>query len=149
MNLNELLKRRLVEEVNPDQQLINNEIEIAEGDVISAKNMLEIEEFGWAHNAAFNAMLQASRALMFAKGYRAMSQEHHVAVISFMDVVYGAKLGRDLIQTFDRARKKRNESIYDTVGNISESQCKNLVSKAEIFVSKTKELIIKLGINLK
>ena len=75
--------------------------------------MLDISEWEWAHNAAYNSMLQASRALMFAKGYRPLSQEHHVAVIAFMNAVYQNKFGESVIQAFDRARKKRNKSIYD------------------------------------
>lgn len=100
-------------------------MEIARRDISAAKKMLQIEEWGWAHNAAYNAMLQSARALMF-QGYRPMSQDHHVAVISFMEVVYSAKFGGELIQAFDRARKKRNESIYDEAGSISETQGRSL-----------------------
>jgi uncharacterized protein (UPF0332 family) len=57
-------------------------VEIARSNLKSAKRILEIDEWEVAHNTAYNAMLQAARALMFAKGYRPMSQEHHVALTS-------------------------------------------------------------------
>ena len=63
-------------------------------------------------------MLQAGRALMFAKGYRPMAQEHHVAVISFVQAVYSAKIPPQAMQAFDKARKRRNESLYDRAGSI-------------------------------
>jgi len=53
--------------------------------------MLEIDLCGWAHNAAYNAMLQAGRALMFFKGYRPKSAEHHLAVVSFVQAVFPTK----------------------------------------------------------
>jgi len=63
VNLSELLSKGLVEKFQSDPDQIKNEIEIAKNDLSSAKNMLGIEEWGWAHNAAYNAMLQAGRAL--------------------------------------------------------------------------------------
>jgi len=114
---------------------------IASGDVASAKKMLKIEEWGWAHNAAYNAMLQAGRALMFSKGYRPKSQEHHVAVVSFIGVVYSSKVPQDVIQAFRKARLRRNESLCDRAGTISESQGRKMVEKADVFVAKAKEIL--------
>ncbi len=142
MNLSDLLKKNLVEKFeSADIAQIKNEIMIASKDVASAKKMLKIKEWGWAHNAAYNAMLQAGRALMFSKGYRPKSQEHHVAVISFIEVVYSTKISQDVIQYFRKARLRRNESLYDRVGTISETQGKKLVEKADIFVTKAKEIL--------
>ncbi|MCL4519187.1 MAG: HEPN domain-containing protein [Thaumarchaeota archaeon] len=116
-------------------------MDIAKSDIASAKKMLDIKEWNWAHNAAYNAMLQAGRALMFSKGYRPRSEEHHLAVISFMQAVYSAKLPPESLQAFDKARKRRNESLYDRSGSMSESQSRNLVEKADKFVSKAQEIL--------
>ena len=64
MNLSELLSKGLVEKFQSDPDQVKNEIEIAKSDLSSAKNMLGIEEWGWAHNAAYNALLQAGAPLM-------------------------------------------------------------------------------------
>ena len=103
--------------------------------------MAEIKEWGWAHNAAYNAMLQAGRALMFSRGYRPKSHERHMAVISFVEVVYSAKIPQDVIRAFRKARLRRNESLYGQAGTISETQGKKLVEMADIFVVKTRELL--------
>lgn len=141
MNLSELLRNRMIEPFKADPRQISEEMEIARSDLASAKKMLQIEEWGWAHNAAYNAMLQAGRALMFARGYRPMSQEHHLAVVMFMKAVYKSKFSEELLQAFDMARKRRSESLYDRAGLITETQGKNLVARAEVFVSKADEIL--------
>ena len=135
------MTKGLVEKFQSDPDQIRNEIEIAKSDLSSAKNMLGIEEWGWAHNAAYNAMLQAGRALMFSKGYRPRSQEHHTAVIEFVRTVYSTKFESNVLEAFERARRRRNESLYDFAGSISETQGRNLVQHADTFVSKTLELL--------
>ena len=54
------------------------------------------------------------RALMFANGYRPDGANQHVAVVKF------AGLYLDPADTviFDRMRRKRNSSVYDTTGAI-------------------------------
>ena len=141
MNLSDLLSRGLVEKFQSDPAQIKNEIDISTNDLASAKKMLTIQEWGWAHNAAYNAMLQAGRALMFSKGYRPKSSEHHVAVVSFVETVYSAKFPSEIFQAFAKARLRRSESMYDRAGSISETQGRNLVEKADIFVNKAKELL--------
>lgn len=112
MNLSDLLKKRLIEQFKSDTEQVRKEMEIARRDISAAKKMLQIEEWGWAHNAAYNAMLQSARALMFHKGYRPMSQDHHVAVISFMEVVYSAKFGGELIQRSQNRSMPPSHSLY-------------------------------------
>jgi len=56
-----------------------------------------------------------------------------------MEAVYLAKFSGDLLQSFSKARLRRNESLYDRAGMISEKQARNLVDKAEAFVNTAKE----------
>lgn len=141
VSLSELLRKGLIEKFQSDEGQIRNEVEIAKSDLSSAKKMLGIEEWGWAHNAAYNAMLQAGRALMFSKGYRPRSEEHHTAVISFVQAVYSTKFQSEVLQAFERARRRRNESLYDFAGSISETQGRNLVQHADAFVNQALEIL--------
>ena len=141
MNLSDLLSKGLVEKFQSDPAQVKNEMEIAIDDLASAKKMLSIQEWGWAHNAAYNAMLQAERALMFSKGYRTKSSEHHVAVISFVEAVYSTQFSSEVLQAFGKARLRRNESMYDRANSISEKQGRNLVDKAEAFVNQAQEIL--------
>ena len=78
---------------------------------------------------------------MFSKGYRPKSEEGHVAVISFVNAVYSSKIPEDIRREFDRARRRRNEAIYDQAGVISESQARGIVEKAETFVNAALKLL--------
>lgn len=107
MNLSDLLKKNLVERFQSDSVQIKNELEIAKNDLGAAKKMLTIQGWGWTHNAAYNAMLQAGRSLMFAKGYRPKSQDHHLAVVSFIEAVYATKFSEDPISAFGKGSQER------------------------------------------
>jgi uncharacterized protein (UPF0332 family) len=141
VNLSDLLKKNLVEKFQSDAAQIKNELEIAKNDLAAANKMLGIQEWGWAHNAAYNAMLQAGRALMFAKGYRPKSQDHHLAVVSFVEAVHSSKFPEPVLRSFGKARLRRNESLYDKAGSISQTQAQDIVKKADVFIGTALEII--------
>jgi uncharacterized protein (UPF0332 family) len=116
-------------------------MDLARAKLKSAQNILGISEWEEAHNTAYHAMQAAGRAMMYDKGYRPMSTDHHVAVILFVQAVHGSKFGPEVMKAFDNARKKRSESLYDAADTISQTQAKNLVAKAEFFMSKTTEIL--------
>jgi hypothetical protein len=60
----------------------------------------------------------AGRALMFSKGYRPDGANQHVSVVKFAELFLDNK---DSIM-FDRMRGKRNSSVYETAGSITESE---------------------------
>ncbi len=141
MDLSELLRKGLIEEFQSDKGQIKNELAIAKEDIDSSKNFLKIKDWKWAHNAAYNAMLQAGRALMFTKGYRPKSESHHLAVVLFMKAVYSSKFPEEVLNSMDKAKRRRHDSTYDIRGFITETQAKNLVEKAEIFAKTVVEMI--------
>ena len=141
IDLSELLRKVLIEEFQSDREQIKNELAIAKEDIDSSRNLLKIKDWKWAHNAAYNAMLQAGRALMFHKGYRPKSESHHLAVVLFMKAVFSSKFPEELLNAMEKAKGRRHDSTYDIPGFITETQAKNLVEKAETFVSKAIEMI--------
>ena len=141
MNLSDLLKQDLVEKLESDKGQIENEIDNANKKMTSAKNVLGINEWGLAYVTAYNAMLHAGRALMFSKDYRPKGRDHHVAVVMFVQAVFSSKFSKDVLGSFDKARKLRNEFTYDSADLISSTQAKNLVENAEVFVNKAQEIL--------
>lgn len=75
---------------------------------------------------------------MFSKGYRPRSEGYHLAVISFVKAVYHAKFQPEILQAFDKARKRRNEALDDKADTISESQAR--VSSRNLRYSLTRRL---------
>lgn len=140
MDLSELLRKDLIEKFQSDEDQIRNEITNAEKQLRSAEKMLGIEEWGYAHTAAYTAMLHAARALMFRKGYRPKGHEHHVAVVSFAKI-YEKRYSTETIESFEQGRRRRHEFTYDDADAISESQAKNMVLNAMDFLAKTREIL--------
>ncbi|CDI06247.1 HEPN domain-containing protein [Candidatus Nitrosotenuis uzonensis] len=141
MNLSDLLKQDLVEKFESDKDQVGNEMEGAGKNLASAKNMLGIDEWEWAHAAAYNAMLHAGRALMFYKGYRPKGHDHHIAVVNYTIAVFSAKFPEDVLGYFVRGRKLRHEFMYDKVDIITSDKAAKMVEKAEAFVNKAKEIM--------
>jgi uncharacterized protein (UPF0332 family) len=89
-------------------------------------------DYDWAYTIAYNAVLQAGRALMFSKGYRPAGANQHISVVKFAE----RYLDKDDIIIFDRMRRKRNCTVYDAAGSITESEANFAVGQAEILVRK-------------
>ena len=64
----------------------------------------------WRLNIAYNAALQAAVAALAASGYRAGHEAHHYRVIEAL--AYSIEPGGDMLETFQRLRKKRNVGEY-------------------------------------
>jgi uncharacterized protein (UPF0332 family) len=83
MSYETLLRKRLIKSFNATKSQIDAQFELAERDYKTAKRMLGTSN-DWAFNIAYNAMLQATRALMFFEGFRPGSGEgQHKTTILF------------------------------------------------------------------
>ena len=78
---------------------------------------------------------------MFSKDYRPKGRDQHVATVMFVQAVFSAKFSKEVLDSFDKARKLRHEFTYDNADLVSPTQAKNLVENAEAFVNKTKEIL--------
>lgn len=125
------------------QQISSAEIERAlaraQRDLKTARSVMA-GDWDWGFAIAYNAVLQASRAFMFAQGYRPASHEGHKNTFAFMRVAMG-KTYEDLITYFDRVRNKRNQAMYDVAGMISETEARNLFKMAVDFVALVGKLL--------
>jgi uncharacterized protein (UPF0332 family) len=134
--IEDLERLGLVKRLPVDQAMIRNALGLAERDLATAHALLGTNK-DWAYTIAYNAILQAGRALMFSHGYRPDGTNQHVSVVKFA----GLYLGKDDATTFDRMRRKRNSSVYDTAGSISEAEAVFAVRTAEIMVPRIRDLI--------
>lgn len=62
MDLQELLQKRLVEKVKPDDSLAKELLQTAEKDLVVAEDNLKMKHPDWAFAIAYNSMLNAGRA---------------------------------------------------------------------------------------
>jgi uncharacterized protein (UPF0332 family) len=132
MSYDELLKTRRIRREQISDEEIRHAMERADRDLKTARTVMA-SDWDWGFSIAYDAVLQASRAYMFAQGYRPASAEAHKNTFAFMRLAMG-KAHEDLIAYFDRMRNKRNQAIYDVAGLITETEARNLFSHATDFV---------------
>ena len=129
--IDDLKRQGLIKILPVDQKKIEDARTLALRDVTTARTLLDSNE-DWAYNIAYNAVLQAGRALMFSKGYRPDGANQHISVVKFAELFLDE---HDSI-IFDRMRRKRNSSVYDTAGSITEGEAVFAVKQAEELVKK-------------
>jgi len=86
--------------------------------------------------------LHASRALIFAHGYRPRGAEQHGTVVQFIEETLGEPYGGQ-IALFDQMRRKRHRVVYEQMGLVSEHEAKQAVAFAKKFVQEIRVLITK------
>ena len=128
MSYEELEAEGLIKKTKIDPQRITDSLQLARRDIETAEAILD-KSYDWSYSIAYNAMLQASRALMFSLGYRPVGKAQHVSVVRFAGEALGEEF-KETVILFDRMRRTRNMSVYDTPGTISESQASNAIERA-------------------
>ena len=136
MDLDELERRGYIKRLPMDTKKIEDSLNLAKRDVNVARSVLE-ENCDWAFSIAYNAMLQAIRALMFSKGYRPSGRNQHISVVRFAELF----LRREDVIVLDRMRRKRHATIYDTAGTISIREAENAVERAEKLVHEIERML--------
>jgi len=129
MNLSDLLAQNNIKEISPDTVQAKECITGAEEDIGFAKESVD-KNADWALSIAYNAMLRAIRALMFADGYSPAGEGHHKTAVDYAEVKFGAK-HQKIILAFDRLRKKRHHAVYDKTGTVSTFEATNAIRDAE------------------
>lgn len=133
--------RKMWEKVGVNKNLVENSLSLAKRDLKTAKNVFEDKDYDWCLSIAYNAMLQAGRALMFSKGYRPKGKYKHVAVVEFVKSKFGREFADQMLFIFNKTRKKRHIAVYEQVEIVSEDEAKNIISWATQFVKRVEELL--------
>jgi uncharacterized protein (UPF0332 family) len=101
--------------------------------------MLGVNNY-WTYSIAYNAILQAVRALMYEEGFRPIGEGQHKTVILFAEIALG-EMFEDEVTFFVKMRTKRNQAVYDTVGLVSEDEVKQSLAFAKKFVGKIENML--------
>jgi len=142
MKYSELQNKGLIHPYHGSKKQVQKHLKLAERDIKTSQRIVA-EDWDWAFNIAYNAILQAGRALMFYKGYRPTSGEGaHMSVVQFAEITLG-KTFENEISLFDKMRQKRHRVIYDVAGIISQHEAKQSFEFAKKFVTIIREYIEK------
>ena len=139
MSYKELVAKGLIKPFKAQEQQIKKQMDLANRDMKVAKAMLGVNN-DWTYNIAYNAILQAVRALMYMEGYRPTGEGQHKTAILFAELALGENF-EDEVHFFDKMRTKRNQAVYDTVGVVSEAEAKQSLMFANKFVVRIEEVL--------
>ena len=89
---------------------------------------------------AYMAMLKAGRALLLFKGYQPADGSQHKTVVEFMFHFLGKEF-KEIVEHFDRMRRKRNIFTYEIDISISKTEAGSAFETAVKFVNLIKEII--------
>jgi uncharacterized protein (UPF0332 family) len=117
----------------PDFRQIAGFLSGAERKLLAAKKILRVDAEA-SYQLAYEAMLKASLGFMLSHGQRPRSLPgHHVTIIAFVEKHLGKDI-KNLIQLFDRMRRKRHQAIYDADSFISEEETQQALLTAEKYL---------------
>jgi len=125
----------LWEPIKSDRKQVERSLKLAHRDLKSADRLLDEEDYDWAFAIAYNAMLQAGRALMFSEGFRPKGEFKHVAVVEFARQI-SPSFAQRLLDSFDRSRKRRHRVVYDDIDTVSEEEAKRAFTLAVEFLEE-------------
>jgi len=139
--IEDFLNRGLIKEQEKNFKQIEKLILRAYKDLEVAKINLKIDE-EVAYNYAYLSMLRCGRALLFLKGFRPTDGQQHKTVIEIVGLILGEEF-KDIIEKFDRMRRKRNQFTYDPFLPISKEEAENALNTAKNFVKIISEFVKK------
>jgi len=145
--LDELSKKGYLkpEKIGFDQ--ISALLKSAKKNISAARKNLEIDE-ETCYTMAYSSMIKIGRALIFLQGYRPDDGQQHKTTIEVAGEVLGTDFS-DLIEKFDKMRKKRNQFTYDPLIPLSQREVDDALFCAENFYNKVKDWLEKENPQLK
>src|SRR5438034_457805 len=132
MPYEELQRRGRIKPYTARPEEIKRLLRVAARDLATAERNLA-DDPDWAYTIAYNAILQASRALILAKGFRPRGSEQHATVVQFVQAALGQTYSAQ-IELFDQMRRKRHRVIYEVAGLVSKGEAEQAIAFAKKFV---------------
>jgi len=138
MPYSRLLRERRIRKHRTNAQEIASLFKVVERDLADASIPQLSPDRRFA--TAYNAILQAAKAIMYCEGYRTRGTGHHSTTFEFLRIALGPSY-EALVDYFDRCRIKRNIADYVGAGSISETEAEDLLEEAKAFVQTARAWI--------
>jgi uncharacterized protein (UPF0332 family) len=139
MPYDELIKQDRIRSYKAAQDEIGRLLSIAKRDLKAAQRNLD-DDPDWAYSMAYNALLQASRAVILTEGYRPRGPDQHATVVAFIREKF-QEINPTLTDFFDQMRRKRHRLIYETVGLVSRSETQQVIKQTNGYLEILRKLI--------
>jgi uncharacterized protein (UPF0332 family) len=138
MSYEGLIKRGKIVPSHASIKEVRSLLDVAKRDLRTAEQTLDID-IDWCYSITYNAILQASRALMLSHGYRPRGGQEHLTVVQFLREALGDKYGKE-VSLFDQMRRKRHQAIYERAGLVGHNEVEDALTFARKFVAMLSRL---------
>ena len=128
------LKDNLIKKEKPDFKQIDCQIKRANKDLKTAEANLSID-LTWAFAIAYHAMMRASKALIYSKGYLPTAKKSHKTIVELTKLILGNEY-ENLIGHFSRMRRRRHDFIYDSKNHITPHEAKTSIETARKLIGE-------------
>ena len=123
------------------ENLVKEYIAKAKEDLKASEVLFKSKDYDWSFSISYNAILQASRALMAHNKVRSKGPSHNISILKFLQEFYKDKLEEDFLFILDKFRKKRHLAVYGIVEIVSEQECKFCMNLCKEFLLKVEGFV--------
>jgi hypothetical protein len=127
MSYEELLECRAIEPVKVTAREIAELLALSKRDIKASRAMLATD-LDWAFAIAYNGILQLSVAYMNSLGFRPRGEGKHFNTFRFMAEALPEEA--TMIRRLQKLRRKRNASVYEQPGLVSEKEARDVIEFA-------------------
>lgn len=139
MSYEKFLRDKLIKRQTPDFKQIEYQLKRAQKDLKTAESNLTID-LTWAFAIAYHAMIRASKALMYSKGYLPTAKRSHKTIVEFAKLSLSSEY-ENLIGRFNRMRRQRHDFIYGSKNHITSHEAKLSIDTAKKLIEEIVTLI--------
>ena len=135
------LRDNLIKKEMPDFKQITYQLKRSQKDLITAEANLSID-LTWAFAIAYHAMMRASKALMYSKGYLPTAKRSHKTIVEITKLILGNEY-ESIMGRFSRMRRRRHDFIYDSKNHITPHEAKSSIDTAKKLIEEIINLVKK------
>ena len=126
------LRLGLIKRQAPDFRQIERQLRRAKKDLKPAARVAE-DDAQWAATIAYQSMLRAGRALLYAQGFLPAGPRQHKTVVELTEKMLGDEY-KALVRRFERLRRKRNLFFYESEESITETETRRALEASEVLL---------------
>lgn len=137
-NFGDCLKNGKIKKFSRGKSLAPKEIGLAEEDLKIARKSFKDGNYRWCVIQTYYSMFHSARALLYFKNYR---EHSHYCLIQAIKELY-VKLGKLEVSFLEALVEAKNlREAADYYGEYSDANAKKLLTKAEKFTERAKEIL--------
>lgn len=133
MHFDDLLSARVIERAEVPPEQIAELLAVARRDLRTAEQTVSVD-LDWAFAIGYNCILQLSVAYMNFLGFRPRGEGKHFNTFRFMERALPGE--QTLVRRLQRLRKRRNLTIYEQVGTVSQKEAREVIELAERYYAR-------------